>query len=1242
MGSVLAACCCLVLLIIHCTSAAVILGNPEFKTIGSGTNLSDPNAVQYTAASVTARFTESDSYLSFAVKNDVSGINEFTVVTTQAEQYAFATTALKYGPENLYIMSMKACATDSMADVNLTSEVYIPTGVSGRRLLSAETDMLNGISPTSRKLMGDITSSDVGSCVGAIVSVGVGVGIVATVGYPTGLGSNCEGLNNAINSKLNAAEAKAAYELEQARIEWEGGIMELAVGQQETNRQVQITAAAVQAYTILQNQTNEQFKLAFKAQAATIDANFVAAQNGIQQLAIDSANSLVALNSGTDQKLIALQDKFVNTTWHLIQQIDDVVGLINSNQNRNDRTAREIVRSLQNFKSNVMKGMAGTNDYIDQEQLAQIWNALTAASSLGRTVMMDPSLPGTPPVTRSSMTQADITGLVDQHYINFVNVTGGSGPLSGSIIHQFGLTFHFNVPGAVQLNLVGGNWQDVQDLIGSPNCTNNVAVGQNAVDYCRGWFTITHKYCSRSFSPTFTWGSITTTGDRSAYVLSATQCGSVPSSVGSFWDGRRMDTVAQFHEFLGALCNTQGMIANTAFQIVSTRRGIVMVNTDYRSDVCGVNTDAIFNDGALTTVTLPYVIYRDYVDALASIQAERNAFTAKITGIRPRGFTNRFLPFYGLSNGHSYTCFQTSITTFDPDTQIYYSVKPTGVTPRVVIKVYDAEPTVDCSVDPCIIIPQGNLLRTESPESVDILTDTSVLPTADTILFGELAAGTMASVFDLDKSLVNLAPDSRSRVGHFDYTSWSIPSDYIVANNPSGGPPAGNLVTWEADNIGELYDHEASISPGYYRHDVDTTDGVCLPRPGVAFKGICNLLAQYKVDPSSDMRAGQLVLVPRQYTMVINFRALAGPIVLRVEAGCPDQSFDPSSLLGRVLTLTNSLPTEIKVLMQRTNTNPACPVDEYRATIPAKGVRTVTFAACGNYTAQVYTLPTDPLAAPIACGLPLTAALQEPTQGTTALSNLVNETALAVTTQLSQGIAASDIQLIALMLSIVSAQVPGISLTIAGVDFSAYNVNFTQMIGQLVLNAEGIDLTSNTVTEAIAPFMDRLDEIAAQQQQILLVMIESNANISALLDQQDVTLANLTQDFATLQVKSDIYIAIQQQKERDALSGAGWGGKVGCFNMSFLFAGMFCIIETALTYMLVAALIIGGTWGIYVLSKFLYQHRDAFSSNTKPKQLQRPVGGPDFQPVPTVGHQAYHYGMSSHPRSPPNLSLYES
>lgn len=1203
--------CCVVVATVNIADAGVILGNPTTTVVS--TNFTDGSALSYNAAALTVRFTKSDSSLAFAQQQGPTGPTEYYIVQTEPEKYAFSALALKYGPENIFIYSNRACAIDATADVNLTSEVYIPTSSAGRRLLWQESrDLTNGIvrrgGPARQLQTSD--SFAVSECLGPVISVGLG----ASIGGGIGAG-NCDALNDMINNPAIAAAADAASHLANATAYWAADITAIQATNLAINTQMQISIQSNLVSTLLLQNASTQQAGALVAQSKVIDANFAAAQVGIQSIGLQAAQDIVALSQLTDGKLIGIQNNFINTTNAIVVQFNSTVATLNQNQNRVDSTVRNLARLLRSYQLKISKGLAGTNEYIDSQQLRQIWNAILDAESKGRVVMGDPSNLGSAPTPMTSLVAADLLSFVDKTLINFVNITA-----SVTRIHQLGINFFVNLAAVNQRGITAGSWQDIQDIIGPDNCTD--ASGSTVLS-CIGWFEITHTFCTRPSSPTpFTWESITTISDRSAYVLGASQCGTTPT-VDGVWNGRKLDTVDQLHDFIGAACLSQSLVTGTAFQLVSTRVGRTEIQPNYSNDVCFVNTDAIFLDGSISAHTLPYTLYSNWVLSFSAMTTERNALTAKINGVRPRGFTNTFLPFYGLPNGKSYTCFQTEITTFDPATEIYYRMSPIGVTPQVSIKVYDQQWIEDCSVTPCLLVPQGNLLRTEIPDSIDINTmnpqnggiyDPGLLPTSSTILFGDLSSGAMASVFDIPASLSNLAPDPRSRAGHVDYTSWPIPSSYSVAGTTSGGPPVADLPTWESDNPGQLYDTGASVSPGYYRHAVQTSDGICTTVAGVPFNAVCNMLNSFVVDPSTNMRQGHLVLTPRDYTMVVNFKALAGPVILRVQPGCPDQVFDPNNILGRLLILTNSLPYDISIIVVRTNTVPACPTADFLATIPAKGYVNVPFAACGNYTAQVYSAAVDVLSSPTACGAPITAALQAETQENLAVSLLVNQTSIAVTSELSAGLAGVNLQLVSLILGIVSQSVPGLSLTVAGIDFSSDNATINGIVAGLIATSNGIDLTSNTATGAIAPFIDRLNAIQSDLNSSISVATESLANLTTLIAIQTAQVAQAKADLLVLQADTAAAIQANTDLANSIRSNSGFGSNQGCSALGFP-ADMWCYVEQFLIWMAEAAVLALGAFGFYRLFQCFYRNRGSFKSS---KKIDMPPRN-EFAAVPTSG-----------------------
>lgn len=989
----------------------------------------------------------------------------YYVATCLPPTYTFTTTAKFAIPKNVAIYKVRTCQVDAAADVNQTTTLYVPTGATNPYMLA---QWHRG---TQRQLS-SVASQDTWSCAFDFT------------------GHGCDAFNggNGASKQIDFLQALIQSNNQQQR--WNNDTLDLFATQKDVNRnvnntleiQANILAKQAQQFSILQEEQHVLSK--------NVDDRFLKAQGDMSYLYNQTAQGLALLSAGTDDKLIIVQNKMVNISQSILAIINALTSQINVNQHTTDNSIRAALAYLRAIEDQIQKGFAGANVYIDAVQLGQVWQALADATSRGLVPLLDPVFPGSAPAT--TLTTDDLTSYVDFTGILFVNSTGLGGT-GTTQIHQYSLKFWSNSAALTHIVPLHTDWPDILSIIGPVNCTFGFSASNTPVENCKAWFEITHTYCTRPVGSTFLWDTMNSTR-RADYNLVPSMCqGNVQPTVDPNWNKRLVDKAGDLNALIGQLCNSQSMAGGSGYTITSARVGPIRIATNYSSQVCGMDLYTIFISPD-QVLTLPHYLYHSWVTGLETMTTERNLYFATTKGVRPRGLTNEMKPFVVLDNGRSYTCFDTGITTTSAETEIVYSLQPTGSNPRVQVRVYDQAP--DCVSVPGLCIPAGNLISSQTLGSVVLQPPAAgILPVSETIIVGELAPSGMASVYDIPQELLSLAPDARSQIGKATYPAFRFASGYSVAASLSN-PGVGTLPDWELGHPGNDFDHFASVSAAYWKQPV--SQGFVQPRAGYEKKGIATMLDAMAVDTGTDMRQGHLILSPYDWHYDTTFRAVTGPAVLRQQSGCPSIVFDPNDVSGRLLTLSNPWTFAIQVAITRSNLDPHCPDQgDLLVTVLPSVPQKINIQQCGNYTVTVYSIAADLFGTRTVCGTPLSGVLNVESQSNIVLSTLINLTSTAVTSEQSRIIAATSLGVLELMLSVITTAIPLAQLNITAADLTGNGDSaLAILIADLRSRAAGIDYTTNqSAVTALTPLFDAFN---ANQNATSVLLQQQSDSLSSL------------------------------------------------------------------------------------------------------------------------------------------------
>lgn len=1051
----------LLVVLLGYASAATITGR-ALVTIET-TNLTDGSTSAFDATQLSMRATHVDHTINVAIGT------RYYVGDCLPPTYPFTTTAKGVIPSKVLIYRIRTCQVDATADVNQTTSVFVPSGVSYH--LMAQWHGMNSPNTIRRGLLSS-GQADAWSC--AFTN------------------NDCDKSKPDLTTLTTQMAGQILFADGQRT--WNSNVTALLSIQAGLNTEVDKTLAAHNESLNLLAKQLGSINESVGALAAKEDERASNITRDMVYLYNNTARLLGDLQQGLDDKIIAVRNACVNDSQRIIAITQKIVDNAVIYQKKNNERIRSTLAYIRQLHELIRKGASGNNQLIDEEQLPQIWNALDDAVSRGYVPVIDPLLPGLD--RQSSISEDDLIAPLDRHTISFVNSTLISG---GTItLHQFGIDFICNIGAINRLGQINAGWQDVTTLLGPPNCTLGYSSSDSPVTSCSCWVEISHFSCPRKGS-TFNWETMNDiTG--ASYLLQSSMCLSdAQPTPDPIWNGRRIDTLSKLNAFLGTLANSRAIVGGTGFRPYSWRfRQNNPITPNYASEIINVDVEHIFETGNLQTMTLPYYLYADWVLALGPIVTQRNEYWTKYYGIRPRGLTNEFKPFTVLNNEKAYSCYDTYITATTPETEVVYAVHPEGDNPRCTVNIYDQPP--DCTSTPGVCIPYGSLLGTQTLGEITVIPPAAgVLPTAETLIVGELSPSGMLSVRDIPQSLLSTAPDARSKIGKVTYPLFPFADDYDITAT-SVNPTVGTLTDWEAAHPGNEFSHNSAADSSYWLQPF--TDGVVVPRAGFQLNQIGTMLEAMQIDSSTDMRQGALTLVPREWEYLLTFQTVTGPLVIRQQSGCPDILFNPDDIQGRILTLTNGWPFDITLDVARTNSDPLCPAQGDLRVVVLQGLaERINVHACGNYSITVYSVSADVLQPRTACGAPLSAVLARTSQSNVVISQIVNATSLAVTAEFDTTLARSSLSMLQLILGILlqPSSVQFFNITPTDLDGTG-DTDLARRIADLALHANGIDYNKpgESATDAIAPFIARFNALDIALAASLAAGAEAGANVHAL------------------------------------------------------------------------------------------------------------------------------------------------
>jgi hypothetical protein len=499
------------------------------------------------------------------------------------------------------------------------------------------------------------------------------------------------------------------------------------------------------------------------------------------------------------------------------------------------------------------------------------------------------------------------------------------------------------------------------------------------------------------------------------------------------------------------------------------------------------------------------------------------------------------------------------------------------VTTAVSVQAYESLPV--CDQEGCIF---GTPVASSTTSTAAATTPFDfLLPAGSDAIVGEWrtrGSPAMTTVFDTPTGSTPINNVNAIRQGTLTYNWQPIPDGYNITTQTSyqdnvpqpGGPWAAPLLldAWMANNAVPFSALDGQFSADF--SEVQFSNGQCQVGADYVMEWVCELFAQFNINAFTNMREGVLFLQPKVWSYIATINVDQGPVVQRVFAGCPEVSFTQFTNGFVQLTLVNSLPTPIDVIV-RTTTSDNCPTvaDVPYSMLPKQTISTFLFP-CGQQLITVLQTVGGGQQSVCASGLNIT--FNPLSQANVALfvSPTTNRSIVddAIQAQLAQG----QLQFVQLIQNLVPLVITQFTPTLTVPEradainnlISAYNTSIT--VG---LNA-ATTIVTQTALEAIQPLIDQFNQQAAKDAATNALISSLNQQFSAsvatsesqLVAQQQQT--NLTSQQLTKQILVDEGSLQTLQQNQAQGQACNWCGKYITGTLGDALCSIICSIITFL------------------------------------------------------------------------------
>jgi hypothetical protein len=440
--------------------------------------------------------------------------------------------------------------------------------------------------------------------------------------------------------------------------------------------------------------------------------------------------------------------------------------------------------------------------------------------------------------------------------------------------------------------------------------------------------------------------------------------------------------------FLSQVTSSTLQSNNPDFQLYSLRQftpSTIAYSSDAR--VQAADLQYIFGGSVQMEPTLPFVVFSLWQLAIPVVSTEWQIWKNQVTGIRPGFVTTEVNELQTMENGESAKEYYSGINLISEDTVVAYRVRPGQHVPAVTIETWDSPP-VCSNIGYCF--GTGSLVSSIYTSTVDDynIPHLDDFLESEDVIFGELTSS-MTEFYDHERDSASFHTYNRRRRYTHNYLGWNLPENW---NSSSTNPTSLTLREWQDENGGDIYDHFAASPLAVTRRTISSSK--CNAYDGKIDGHMCRFKAAFAIDEASNMRGrGKLITYPFVYSYEGTVSVVEGPVIVRVNEGCPEMGFD--AVGGAVVaSITNSLWTYLTIVIRTTTLDANCPLfPDKQVVLSPKQIYTIDVPPCFNTSFEILRDASGTL---ISCGAPITTTVDLDSQSTSVASFINNVTAVYI------------------------------------------------------------------------------------------------------------------------------------------------------------------------------------------------------------------------------------------------------
>jgi hypothetical protein len=1025
-----------------------VVRNASALKTGDVINVKVSNNTKYQVRELSFRFHEGNIQDEFEIPER----NAFYTVTARPPIYTFAVRLEGFIPKRTRVYQSEVRLASSLSRFNGTNTEEVPEGPA-RRLMGFKTELgLCGMLP----LVGDVCKS--------------GWAALDSKAYCAG---NID-LFDVCGSDGAQGEIERLLALEKYRAEqtaFDQNVTRALGEQDKLNSAVNVTLNRIRdqlAFNIeRQDSLNESIfviQRAYDDQAIKLNSEF---RNLYSRL----ETGLTTAYSAGEQNLAAFRNVTTANFQRTLEAINSVINASAANDKTHSKKNRDLLRMINRIASTLHRYIEETDT--ERALSAMVWERIAQAQREGLHPFLLAGAEGRAP---TRIVPADVRQvLVDRFIINYATSIGQNQRLA----HSYDLSMFCDMDEVSRPSILNVGWSDIIEMIGPKGCITLAETStppKSPVETCGCWFIGTLQTCTATSE--FISGGTAASSSFNGFKLHAGMCQQSPVSTTV-----KIDSSTVFNQLLENVCRTPLFASTSTFQFV-TQRLTTSQQVKQLLKQCTISTDLFYDNNDAVDAGLPWVVFTTLTYSWQIMIAGANEYYDYVEGGIPNLLDTEYIPFQRMPDGRHYRSNRISFLAVSQETLPVYSIRLESI--EHLVSSVGVDMTTGLPVEPPETIANIPVTNTNS----------EMLPLAGAYIIGELSANDMevTGLYDVPFEMINMSPEPPAREGKITYPLCRIPAGYDPATTDIN-PNMCSMGEWMTDNKYYFKHQAGAVSADRYHREFDNQ--ACTGSavyPGVS--SLCNMLDQWFIHPTTNMRQGKLVLYPNEWAYpTVQVRAIQGEIVERVESGCPEFTFATYDA-GAQLQLRNTLPNPIECIVERKSDSPHCvDVGDITLKLLPKQVYHRNVPACGNYTVRVYRISETAQRIAIPCGnainttvIPNSPVNVEPS--TLGAGNITTIT--DVTFSLLEGIQRDSI--IALI-TIASFERGNTNFTIGELK-SRNNTFLLELLEKIRKDGQTVDFTAITLASQLANVTARQNEIRAKQIENLIYIDASLKNVS--------------------------------------------------------------------------------------------------------------------------------------------------